>query len=42
MRSCVGCSLADGCWRRWGNDEFGDGVCPHGIPVEVRKELFEL
>ena len=28
MRLWAGCSLAGGCWRRWGNDEFGDGVCP--------------
>ena len=27
MRLCVGCSLAGGLWRRWGNGEFGDGVC---------------
>ena len=24
MRLCVGGSLAGGCWRRWGNAEFGD------------------
>ena len=42
MRLCVGSSLAGGWRRRWGMLNLSMGVCPHGIPVEVRKELFEL